>query len=143
MEERKPAVVVGHYRMRGHPYLCVWAKKEKDGKFWRVDADSGVHEIDSAGLGCAVVDLDFVRTRMSPPWFQMLKDEHGLTMVTDDTTFFRQVRERGGVVLGCADVRCTHVGNRELINDRTADRLRAAAVEANVCPTEPVPIGPE
>jgi len=121
MKERKPVVVSGYYVRRGYPPTCVWSRKVGDG-FVQVDARSGVHEIHVSGLGCALIDLKWVSENLEKPYFRMTPSDTG-TQVTDDTTFFEQVMEKGGLVLGCADVRSGHLGERIVFGVETQDTL--------------------
>jgi len=129
MEDRKPAVVSGYYRRRGFPYTPVWSKKSKN-KFYQADAESGVHEIDCSGLGCALIDVMWVYENLKKPYFEMIKDPIRGTTVTDDVTFFRKVRAKKGVVLGDASVRCSHVGSRIIISEDTEHDLRVIDTKA-------------
>jgi hypothetical protein len=141
MLSQKPAVISGHYYRRGWPYTCVWSKKlddpeltkgscNQDGWF-QVDADAGVHEIDVTGLGCALIDISFVRDKLKPPYFTMLKDDKGVTMVTDDVSFYDLIRAAGGKILGNANVRCAHQGSHQIITRETVDTLRAMHIAAH------------
>jgi len=125
--ERKVAAVSGLYLRRGFPYTCVWSKKDGKGGYQQAEALDGVYEIDLSGLGCAVIDLKWVVEHLEKPYYKMTPAPDG-TMVTDDVTFFEQVREKGGVVLGCADVKCVHVGERVLISVDNATALRRPLV---------------
>jgi hypothetical protein len=128
MRETGAKVVSGHYSRRGWEYTCVWSKVV-DGKFERVDALEGIHEIDCSGLGCALIDLRWVVDNMKPPFFRMLHNGRH-TSVTDDVTFFEDVRKAGGLILGHAGVRCGHFGARQLIDDSTLVPLRQMYLRA-------------
>lgn len=120
-------VVSGHYYRRGYPYTCVWSKQVlTDGKheYMQVHASQGVHRIDVSGLGFALIDLSWVKKHLSRPYFIMdTVTEAGLS-VTDDTSFFEKIKAAGGTVLGDAQIRCGHLGQRELISDATVEDLR-------------------
>lgn len=130
MREQKAQVVTGHYYRRGYPFTCVWSK---DGK--TVDAPDGVHEIDCSGLGCALVDLKWVMENLKPPFFTMtLEDGKSCSNVTDDVSFYEKVRLAGGKVIGNANVRCTHLGERMVINTKTAEFFRKIMLEYQTIP---------
>lgn len=122
MKESRPAVVTGHYHRRGFPYDCVWSKLI-DGRYRQVDASKGVHDIDSAGLGCALIDLKWVSAHLKAPYFEMLQGDRGI-VVADDVTFYRKVKDAGGLILGHAGIRCGHVGHRVMITTESARMLR-------------------
>jgi hypothetical protein len=116
--------VSGHYYRRGYPYTCVWcARNEVNGEWHHLEASSGTWEIESSGLGCCLIDLDWVQTHLQKPYFVCGKDADG-TFITDDISFFTQVREKGGKILGCGDVRCGHVHSRIVIDDTNVLKLR-------------------
>lgn len=129
MEGLNAKVVSGLYLRRGYPYTSVWSFEREevvgDGnpQFFSVEADCGVHEIHSGGLGCALIDLRWMRANVPTPWFKMIQDEKR-TLVTDDVTMFKAVRAAKGLILGDADVQCTHVGRREFITRSSAKPLR-------------------
>ena len=125
--ERKVQAVSGFYYRRGYPYTSVWSKKS-DKWFFQVQPMEGIHEIDAAGLGCAVVDVKWVVKNMTKPYFICGVAEDG-TLVMDDVSFFGQLRQKGGVLLGDASIRCGHLQEREIINDGNVDRLRKVKQE--------------
>jgi hypothetical protein len=127
MKSTGAQVVSGHYYRRGYPYTCVWSKKI-DGTFFQVDATEGLHEIDVSGLGCALIDLQWVQQKLKRPYFEMIHTGKK-TMVADDVTFFTKVGAAGGKVVGNADVRCVHLGFRMPICDDTVDFLRKLHLE--------------
>lgn len=145
MQTTGARVVSGHYYRRGWPYTCVWSKElprpanletdlpaqqgaeELKTAWFPVDALEGIHEIHTSGLGCALIDLRWVSQNIQPPWCEMLKGEKG-TIVSDDTTFLTKVREKGGLILGHAGVRCVHLGERTMIHEGTVDYLRQQVI---------------
>lgn len=133
MRESGAVVVSGHYHRRGIPYTCVWSKEMDLGNgpsFYQVDALAGVHEIHTTGLGCALIDLRWVKAHLSRPWFEMGKNKKGDTIIMDDTTFLSKVREKGGLILGHAGVRCVHLGGRQPVCTETVGWLRTQASES-------------
>jgi hypothetical protein len=123
LETNKAQAVSGHYYRRGFPYTCVWSVV-KDNFIAQADAKAGIHPIDTSGLGCALIDVNFVAEKMTPPLFQMTEMASGNLVATDDVTFFTKLKKAGGVLLGDARVRCTHLGERVEINDQSVLRLR-------------------
>lgn len=128
LEGHKAHAVSGHYYRRGYPYTSVWSKTVNE-EIYQVDAREGVHVIHTSGLGCALVDVNFVAEKMTPPLFQMTEETSGNLIATDDVTFFTKLRKAGGVLLGDASVRCTHLGERIGINDQSVNWLRQQAVK--------------
>lgn len=126
----KPVAVSGHYYRRGYPYTCVWSK-EVEKQFHCVDATAGTHEIHTSGLGCCLIDVKWVRENLTAPYFSMKPGEK-MTQVTDDITFFDSIRAAGGLVLGNAEVRCGHLGERVVICDQTVVNLRATNLQMSL-----------
>ena len=132
LQENKVQAVSGYYYRRGYPYTSVWAKRNGvDNEWHHVEAKSGLHEIESSGLGCCLIDLKWVQANMTRPYFVCKQHENG-TLITDDISFFEQMRERGGKLLGDADVRCSHVHTRLLITDKNVDSLRREQVHTHL-----------
>lgn len=124
MDNRQCAAISGFYLRRGYPYTPVWsATNPTDKKLYQVDADQGVHEIFSSGLGCCLIDLKWCRENIKDPWYKMKQTEHN-TEITDDCVFFDAIRAAGGTLLGDADVQCPHVGRAEFITRESASFLR-------------------
>lgn len=122
MDDTQAQAVSGRYYRRGYPYTCVWSL-EVQGKMTQVDARKGVHLIHTSGLGCALIDFRWICKHMEEPMFTMREGQKSRE-VTDDITFFDQMREKGGKLVGVADVSCVHVGQRVLIGDDNVDYLR-------------------
>jgi hypothetical protein len=125
MTDRKAAIVTGFYLRRGYPYNTIWTNEMQD-KTFLIDADQGVHQITSGGLGCCLVDLEWCCKNVPKPWFKMDQDESA-TVISDDVAFYRAVRKAEGLILGDADVQCAHVGRPEFICRGTATSLRRYA----------------
>lgn len=132
MNETKCVAVSGFYLRRGNPYTSVWTVQASDGKIYQTDADSGVHEIFSSGLGCCLIDLEWCRKNLDGDLF-LQKQEAGRTIISDDMSFFENIRNKGGKLLGNANVQCVHVGRRELITRETATDLRKYAQILDDC----------
>lgn len=127
MKLEKAAVVSAHYLRRGFPFSSVWANDEA-----YVDAppDSGPIEIKTTGLGCALVDMKFVRT-LERPWF-LIKSEvrdNEVHTVWEDAFFCAKVRAAGGKVWGVPKVHCGHLFTKQVICRESADALRKQHVE--------------
>ena len=122
MDERQCVAVNGFYLRRGDPYTSVWSQ-EKDGQWYNIDVNAGVHEIHVAGLGCALLDLHWLSANLPQPWFRMKQGEFH-TIVSDDVVFYEGIKSKGGLVLGDGNVQCMHVGRRELIIRETSTNLR-------------------
>jgi glycosyltransferase involved in cell wall biosynthesis len=109
-----------HSYRRGFPYTCIWSKVPAPGKgAVPVDALSGTHEIDSGGFGLTLIDWNWCKQNLTDFLFRCLESGVG-----EDGMFYTAVRKVGGRVAGCADVRCGHIANRMIVNDRTAKILR-------------------
>jgi hypothetical protein len=101
---------------------------EREGKYYQVDATDGLYEIHTTGLGCALIDMNWVKEHLRPPWF-IMKHTGRSTNITDDITFFEMIRAAGGKTLGDASVSCGHLGHRKIINRRNASLLRKEHME--------------
>jgi len=137
MDNAKCAVVSGFYLRRGYPYTPVWCV-QVNGEWFQVMAESGLHEIQMTGLGCALIDLKWAKEHLPKTPFTM-KQEGGITKITDDMVFLEHVRAAGGKILGDADVKCEHIGRREVITTKTAESLRLAYMAEHGL-SEPMPV---
>lgn len=143
MDEKACAAVSGFYLRRGNPYTPVWSC-ERDGEWFNVDANAGVHEIHMTGLGCCLLDLDWLVANVPQPWFKMKQGARS-TIITDDITLFEAIRKSNGKIYGDASVQCPHIGRREFICRETGDALRnvhSALINAKVInPTAMTAVG--
>ncbi len=134
MRDTGAHIVSGHYYRRGYPFTCVWSKRMAggpDSEEWsQVDAEAGIHEIGTSGLGCALIDIQWVKNNLSKPYFHCGINQQG-TFVTDDITFYRKVGDMGGKILGDAYVRCGHVFERVVVTDDNVKVLRERHRELN------------
>lgn len=123
LEKEKAAVVSGYYYRRGYPYTSVWSKNDASGEAFQVVASTGIFEIDFTGLGCALIDVKWVRENLTPPYFTMgvgvMSSE-----IRDDVSFFEKVKAKNGRVLGHAGIRCGHLGAKTMICDQNVEQLR-------------------
>jgi len=125
MTEHEAAIVTAHNYMRGYPYVCGWWKSVEGGPLNRVDARSGQHEITTGSLHCVLVDVKWLLAHKFAPWFKYapyVDEEH---RVMEDAWFYAHVWERGGKVIGDADVRTGHVYTRVVACDKTVKVLRS------------------
>lgn len=123
LRSRQAVAACGLYYKRGYPYTTVWSKQVGETMSY-VDAESGTFDIDAGGTGCMMIDLMWCIDNIKWPWFEMHKDPDGLTLITDDITFCKRIRDRGGNIIGVADVFCTHYGSREVITRQNAEVYR-------------------
>ena len=123
METTGAAVVSGHYWRRGFPFNGTWATK--DG-YVDVRVDQGPMEIETCGLGCALVDMSIV-SEIDAPRFELVY-QNGRCIRWEDAVFCDKVRAAGGRIFGVPAVRCGHVHTRTIICDDNVDRLRATAL---------------
>ncbi|HUU59017.1 MAG TPA: glycosyltransferase [Phycisphaerae bacterium] len=98
LRERGAAVVSGNYVKRGYPYDPVWAAEWDE---WDSDGEPAV--LHGCGLGCALIDLRWVRANLAPPWFDV---EAGGP--SEDYDFCNRVRAAGGLILGHPGILCGH-----------------------------------
>lgn len=122
------AMVSGIYYRREFPYTSIWSKKVGD-EWFQVDATHGQHELDTSGLGCALIDVEWVEKNLESPWFEMAKSASGFSMITDDITFCNKIREKDGLIIGDADIRCGHLSRRMIVCRENSEQLRAARIE--------------
>ena len=123
----------GQYYRRGYPYTCVWSIRDKDNIVHQASAKTGVHKIDGTGLGCALVDLRWAERNLVDPWFKMKENEEG-TLIWEDMFFCNKIKQAGGEIYGCGDVRCGHIQSRGMIDDDNVDELRKEFVTKVIYP---------
>lgn len=125
MEELKVQAVSGYYIRRGSPYTPVWAYEAQPGKWVNVVADpgSGWHDIHVSGLGCCLLDLQWINKNVPKPWFKMRQTDEWTT-ITDDVVLFEGMRKAGGKLVGQANVVCPHLGKREFVVPQTTALLQ-------------------
>ena len=133
LAEKGSVITAGHYVQRGYPFMPTWGKIAPGGTqhHFTMRAKEGREgvEIDSCGMGCTLINLEWVRDNLPPGgWF---KKEEGPKGVTGEDTFFcMKVAERGGGIMGHTDVRCGHLSKREEITDENAEGFRKLHLEA-------------
>ena len=127
MQETCAAVVSGYYLQRGYPFLSTWATVADDGvlNYRQLDNTevSGPVEIGGCGMGCALIDLRFVRENLNgPEWFLLTKADG--RRVWEDVYFCMSVTAAGGHIYGDPRVVCGHLHDRITITPDNADALR-------------------
>ena len=123
-------IVSGHYYRRGHPYTSVWSVATADTDVWhQVTAQTGVFEVDSVGLRCTLVDLRWMCLNVQQPWWKCW------TGMTEDVQLCKKVREAGGKVIACADVRCGHLEGRKAVTDENVAKLQRWALDEQTATT--------
>ncbi len=126
--------VSAHYRRRGHPYTCVWVKiNEKAQTLLQCDAPagSGVHIINSSGLGCNLIDLQWCEKHMIHPWFKIGDNPDG-SYTWEDAYFHSMLQQAGGKLIGHADVRCVHLAERMGVSDDNWEQLLRNSTQKQV-----------
>ena len=121
----RAAAISAHYFRRGFPYSTSWGKD-----LHYVDAVPGsdVIELHTAGLGCMVINLRKLperRPRFKSGWV-------GEERIWEDGYFCEGLALSGWKLYGHPGVRCGHLDTMQVIDDKTADRLRAEALQTNV-----------
>ncbi len=120
IRETKAVLVSGHYYQRGYPFASTWTKLFPNGVVGRVpfQPDSGLMDIDGCGLGCALLDLNWIRENLKSPYFEVRSARDGSEGVTwEDTHFCLLIREKGGKIIGDTSVSCGHLFTRREINE--------------------------
>ena len=128
MRDRDAQAVLAHNYNRGYPYACCWFAP-RDGRFYRVDAGSGVHQIVTGGLHCTLIDLQWVKDNMKKPYFKYVFSEDENERIAEDAYFFSEMGKAGGLVLGNANVRVGHIYTRICVSDKTVRVLRQLQVQ--------------
>jgi len=123
-KETGAEVVTGNYRRRGYPYTSIWY--EEDGNYHRTSlATEGLHKLTVTGLGCVLINLDWLMTHLDPPYSLFESDNNGC-LITDDTSLFKKIREAGGKIIGNAAVDCAHFGDHLPVTRHNEAILRQA-----------------
>lgn len=112
-------IATGKYLVKGFPYHNVWAIR-REHNFFQVDSGEECF-LDGCGMGCALIDVPWVREKVKPPYWVTSYDEGGLS--TEDYPFCRKVRAAGGKIVGVPSVSCGHVG-RIVVSELNAALLR-------------------
>jgi len=133
MQEKKAPVVVGYYVQRGYPYASLWGKEIETGEevsLRHVDPKNPVERVDTCGLGCALISLNWVRNFLSPPYFKIepCKDSPG-GVIYEDTYFFRKVHRAGGRCYGRSDVICGHLDEINITPEIATELRRAFLIQ--------------
>lgn len=118
-------VVSGRCRRRGWPYTSIWravGEKEDASELGNKD----IKKIPVTGFACTLIDINWVKEHLSPPYCSLKQDENGSTR-TEDICFFGKIKECGGVMYGDPSVKALHGGCREIITDENVEYLRKAS----------------
>ena len=124
----KAPVISGHYVRRGWPYTSVWSKRVDGLKgetvYFQTTATEGVHEINTTGMGCALINLRWCKENLEFPWFYYKSALGDDQAVMEDLFFCDKVLDAGGKILGDARVRCRHLMAPEFVDDDNMLELR-------------------
>lgn len=118
-------MVSGSYLRKGGWCNSVWSQKIGDEAFNLVVPETGVFEISGTGMGCVLVNVNWVRDSINQPWFHHKK---GTELAIEDLVFCERIIDAGGVVLGVADIKCPHYGRRLVVTEENALDIRAKYV---------------
>ena len=132
LNEKRCAMVSGYYVQRGYPFVSTWAKYEDDSgpKLVEIEHGTKVLKINSCGLGCALIDLSWIKENLQPPYFLMEVDPSLPTMYRwEDAYFCKKIADNGGEIFGLVDVVCTHMGRRMELTPRSAKAMVGARTE--------------
>jgi len=135
--DKKAAAVSGDYHRRGHPYTSVWSflkeaqNENDDSAVFAVNARRGIHQIHSSGLGCCLIDLEWVEGNLEKPYFRMGFGDDG-EYKWEDSYFFSRIYQNGGTVYGQADVQCGHLMERAPVTQGNWQRLVQASTQTKV-----------
>lgn len=127
LQDDDTAMSSGYYNMRGFPFASTWSKEHAGivEKLQMVGPTDDVVDIHGCGLGCALIDLQWVREHLKEPFFQMTPDPTLPTgFLWEDAFFCESIKNAGGVVKGVTDVTCTHYGERVAITTENESSLR-------------------
>lgn len=121
-------LVTGFYYRRGFPYTTSWSQTAvRDGKLQKLYCEAHPSmdcvEITSCGMGCALIDLRFVRERLTKPFFGM-RIVDGNVEEWEDSWFCNKITSAGGRIIGVPSVRCGHVDTRIMIDDSSVESIR-------------------
>lgn len=126
-KETGAEVVSGNYRRRGYPYTSVWYAETEIGNR-TVVSNKGLHDLKITGLGCVLINLDWLITHLDPPYSLFETDTYG-SLITDDTSLFKKITAAGGKIIGDASVDCAHYGDGLPVTRKNEAILRQAHLE--------------
>ena len=136
LREEKAAMVTGWYNQRGFPFASTWAVERSGGEtapLQIVDEQSDRVRIDGCGLGSALIDLNWVRENLLPPFFVMAVDVSRPTLYRwEDSYFCCLIKEAGGAIYGLPQVRCKHMGSRIEITCENEEQLRREHLQGSL-----------
>jgi hypothetical protein len=129
---RKAVMVSGYYVQRGYPFGSTWSTVNPGCAGVQQDIPEEVDDlrIDGCGLGCALVDLQWIRENMNPPFFLMECDPSLETKYKwEDAFFCKKISDCGGEIWGHTKVVCKHMGQRGCITPESAGMLKRIEAE--------------
>jgi glycosyltransferase involved in cell wall biosynthesis len=110
-------VVTGLYFTKNDPfYPVIFKKSDAEGRydtkvFYEKDK---LIEVDSAGLGCALIKRE-VLDKIGAPWFKFTTGWGKETRESEDHYFFRRCREEGYKIYCDTTIKCGHIGKLKVI----------------------------
>ena len=137
LNEEKAAMVSGYYIQRGFPFASTWAIERKIGDVKIADTmqivpdDTDRVRIDGCGLGCALIDLNWIRDNLLAPYFLMTPAPDKPTKyMWEDAFFCVQIQKAKGKIFGLPNIVCMHMSERRAITPDNAEVLRKEFVES-------------
>jgi hypothetical protein len=125
LKRRGAVMVTGYYSKRGWPFCSVWGRQKGEGACHvSTKETTGSYKIDVTGLGCALIDLNWVVDNLTKPYFDMPFDEEIGRRVFEDTFFCLKIKKAGGSIWGCMDVSAGHLTGQGEVNRENEDKYR-------------------
>lgn len=127
MDDAKAVMVAGHSYRRGWPFTNVWSidyGREKG--VMQVDCKPNAvvpMEIHGAGFSCNLIDLEWVKEMIRPPYFTLGTEEEG-GAAGEDWRFCKKIRDAGGRIMGDPRVRSGHEFGQLIVCDGNVETLR-------------------
>jgi len=132
MDRTGAVIVAGYYLQRGYPFLSTWAVVADDGKMnYRMvgDTTSDPIKLDACGMGCTLINVDWVRENMDDldgKWFKLTEKNN--RRVWEDVYFCMRASERGGTIFGDPRVVGRHLYERIFVTPENAAELRRVQI---------------
>lgn len=119
-------VAAGFYYQREYPHPSTWfeydLREKRNVPF--IPLSHGHYSLTTIGMGCTLIDLGWITTKCKSPFFTLQPNSQGDHVITSDVHFCKQVRESGAIICGDASVRCGHLGERMVIDDKTLELVK-------------------
>lgn len=145
MQDTGAVMTTAHAYRRGYPYTGVWTIKSEEAAYMtNIEAapDSRPMEIHSAGLACNLIDLNWVRENLKPPYFfqgKWMQPDGSIESVWEDAFFCQSIRQFGGKIIGVPDVRVGHYDTSVgVIDDETVVWLRQRVIQQTAVEDEKI-----